>query len=83
MMDNPLVMQLLTLSLYTLFMGFTFCDGFKLHTGRKLVWFAVFGALSIYSMRIKNEFDLTLILPVSIVLAIVLCGYEKIKSNKR
>jgi len=83
MMHNPLVMQLLTLSLYALFMGFTFCDGFKLHVARKLVWFAVFGALSIYSMRIRNEFDLTLILSVSISLAIILCAYEKIKSKKK
>ena len=64
-------------------MGFCFCDGFRLHTARKLIWFTVFLAISIYTLRLKNEFDLTFILPVPTLLAIILCGYEKIKSNKK
>jgi hypothetical protein len=63
-------------------MGFTFCDGFKLHILRKLLWLAVFLAISIYSIKIKNEFDLALILPIPTLLAILLCSYEKIKSKK-
>lgn len=80
-MPNALLMQLFALSLYTLFMGFTFCDGFKLHILRKLLWFGVFAAISIYVIRIKNEFDLSLILPIPTLLAILLCAYEKIRSK--
>jgi len=82
-MANTLLMQFLTLSLYTLFMGFCFCDGFKLHILRKLVWFAVFLTISIYTLKAKNEFDLTLILPTPTLLAILLCAYEKIKAKRR
>ena len=82
-MENRLLMQLVTLSLYTLFMGFCFCDGFKLHILRKLLWFSVFLAISIYSIKIKNEFDLVIILPIPTLLAILLCSYEKIKSKKK
>lgn len=82
-MVNPLLMQFLTLSLYTLFMGFCFCDGFKLHILRKLVWFTVFLTISIYTLRTKNEFDLALILPAPTLLAILLCAYEKIKSKEK
>lgn len=79
-MANKLIMQFLTLSLYALFVGFCFCDGFKLHILRKLIWFALFLAISIYILEIKNEFDLIFILPVPTLLAILLCSYEK---NKR
>ena len=82
-MENRLLMQTLTLGLYTLFMGFTFCNGFKLHILRKLLWFSVFLAISIYTLKIKNEFDLVIILPIPTLLAILLCSYEKIKSKKK
>lgn len=82
-MANTLIMQFLTLSLYTLFMGFCFCDGFKLHILRKLVWFVIFLAICIYTLNIKNEFDLTLILPIPTLLAILLCAYERIKRKAK
>lgn len=82
-MANILLKQFLTLSLYTLFMGFCFCDGFKLHTLRKLVWFIVFLAISIYTLRTKNEFDLAYILPIPTLLAILLCSYEKVKAKRK
>lgn len=81
-MPNTLLMQLLTLSLYALFMGFCFCDGFKLHILRKLVWFSVFLAINIYILKTKNEFDLTLILPIPTALAILLCAYERATKGK-
>ena len=77
-----LLMEFLTLSIYTLFMGFCFCDGFKLHIMRKIIWNVVFLAICIYTFRIKNAFDLTFILPVPTLLAILLCNYEKRKSQK-
>lgn len=82
-MLDKLLMQLFALSLYTLFTGFCFCDGFKLHILKKLIWFVVFLAVSIYTLNIKNEFDLSFILPIPILLAIVLCSYEKMQAKKR
>jgi hypothetical protein len=76
-MGNPLLMQFLAISLYVLFMGFCFCDGFKLHTLLKLVWFSIFLAVSIYVFKLKSEFDLTLILPVPTLAAILVCSHEK------
>jgi len=81
-MVNSLLLQLLTLSLYTLFMGFCFCDGFKLHILTKLLWFGIFLILSVYTIRNKNEFDLAYILPIPTALAILLCSYEKIKRKE-
>ena len=82
-MGRLLLMQFLVLSLYTFFMGICFCDGFKLHILRKLVWFITFLIISIYVLKTKNEFDLVLILPIPILLAILLCSYEKFKSKQR
>lgn len=82
-MAKNLLMQFLTLSLYALFTGFCFCDGFKLPTPRKLIWFSVFLIINVYVINTKNEFDLALILPVPILLAILLCAYEKIKTKKK
>jgi hypothetical protein len=82
-MANALLMQLLTLSLYTLLIGFCFCDGFRLHILRKLLWFSVFLAISIYTFKTKNEFDLVMILPIPTILAILLCAYEKIKAKEK
>lgn len=81
-MGNTIFWQWLTLSLFASFMGFCFCDGFKLHILRKLLWFIVFLALVIFSMRVRDGFDLTAILPPSILLAIVLCYFEARKQKK-
>ena len=81
-MGKILFMQFLTLSLYTFFVGFCFCDGFKLHILRKLAWFIIFLAISIYILNTKNEFNLELILPIPTLLAILLCYYEKKKSKR-
>ena len=81
-MTNAIAMQLLALSLYVFFMGFCFCDGFKLHILRKLVWFVIFCSISIYILKTRKEYDLAFILPIPSLLAIFLCGYEKRKSKK-
>ena len=81
-MPERLLLQFLALSLYTVFMGFCFCDGFGLDILRKLVWFSVFLGISIYPLRLKNQFDLADILPIPTILAILLCVYEKKKSAK-
>ncbi|MFC1577368.1 hypothetical protein ACFL3N_03405 [Candidatus Omnitrophota bacterium] len=81
-MDNALLPQFLTLSLYVVFMGFCFCDGFKLHITRKLLWFTVFLIVSFYTIRAKGSFELALILPIPTAAAIMLCAYEKRRSTK-
>ena len=81
-METAIFWQWLTLSLFVAFMGFCFCDGFNLHILRKLLWFVVFLGLVIISLNIKGKFDLTIILPASILLAILLCYYEKRKQKR-
>jgi hypothetical protein len=75
-MVKVLIMQFLTLSIYVLFMGICFCDGFRLHLITKLIWFLAFLFISIYVLKSTNQFDLTLILPVPTLLAILFCRYE-------
>ena len=81
-MNNPIFLQWLTLSLFAAFMGFCFCDGFHLHILRKLLWFTVFLGLVIFSVNIRDGFDLTIILPPATLLAILLCYFEKRKHKK-
>lgn len=80
-MGNVILWQCLTLGLFVSFMGFCFCDGFNLHILRKILWFVVFLALVMFSLKIRDEFDLTIILVPSILLAILLCYYEKRKQK--
>lgn len=82
-MGKILFMQFLALSLYTFFVGFCFCDGFKLHILRKLVWFISFLFISMYVFKTKSEYDLSLILPIPTLLAILLCNNEKRKSKTK
>jgi len=77
-----LLWQLAALSAYTLFVGFCFCDGFRLHIGRKLLWFTVYAAVCIVTFKAKASFDLAYIFACSSLLAFLLCLYEKIKSKK-
>lgn len=81
-MADRLFLQFLGLSLYTIFMGFCFCDGFKLHILRKLIWFVVFLTVSLCTFFLTKQFDLAAILPMPTLLAILLCAYEKGKRTK-
>jgi len=77
---QKLIYQFISLCCFVLLMGFTFCDGYKLHTARKLIWFVLFLAITISVFKIKKEFSLELILPIPCLLAFVLGWYElKIK----
>lgn len=71
-MADKLILQFVTLSIFSFLMGTTFCDFFKLHVVRKLIWFTIFFAISAFVMHLRGEYDLTLILPVPMLLAIVL-----------
>ncbi len=81
-MAQRFLMEYVALSLYALFVGFCFCDGFKLHIARKLLWFVVFAAIGIYILQTHNEFDLAWILPVPSLLAILLCRIELRRQKK-
>jgi len=75
-------LEFIALSCYVLLMGFTFCDGYKLHIARKLVWFAVFLVIALSVFKAKGEFALELILPIPCLLAFALGWYElKIKKH--
>ena len=78
-MVERLILQFLTLSIFSFLMGITFCDFYKLPTGRKLIWFNIFLAISIYVLRTRGEFELSLILPVPMLLAIGLAWLQKKK----
>jgi hypothetical protein len=80
-MDKEAI-QFIALSLYVVFTGFCFCDGFRLHIARKLFWFFIFLLISLGVFYSKKEYDLALILPLPIILAILLCSYEKYKYKK-
>jgi hypothetical protein len=78
-MAGRLVMEFVTLSIFSFLMGITFCDFYKLHTARKLVWFGILLIISAYVLRTRGEFDLALILPVPMLLAIGLAWWQKKK----
>jgi hypothetical protein len=80
--ENPLLIQWLAITFYSFFMGFCFCDGFKLHIVRKLIWWITFLIICIYVLKTEGEFDLALILPIPSLLAILLCIQQKRASDK-
>lgn len=76
-MAEKFILQFATLSIFSLLMGITFCDFYRLHTVRKLIWFGFFLAISIYVLFTRGEFDLGLILPVPMLVAIGLAWVER------
>jgi len=78
-MAQKLIMEFVTLSIFSFLMGITFCDFYRLHIVRKLIWFGIFLAISAYVLRTSGEFDLALILPVPMLVAIGLAWLQKKK----
>jgi len=76
MLDN-VALQLIALAFYTLFIFFTFCDGFKLHVFKKLIWAIFFLTACLLSLRVENEFDLKAIVAASSLIAFVICWLDK------
>jgi len=76
-MEERLILQFVTLTIFSFMMGITFCDFYKLHIVRKLIWFSIFLAISIYVLRIRGEFDLAFILPLPMLLAIGLGWWQR------
>ncbi|MBU1999045.1 MAG: hypothetical protein KKE64_06075 [Candidatus Omnitrophica bacterium] len=74
--EKPLL-QFIALSIYVAFLGFIFCDFFKLRTIKKTLFFIVFLSIVMIVIKVRNEFDLSLILPVPTLLAIGLGIWQK------
>lgn len=76
-MAERLILQFMTLAIFSFLMGITFCDFYKLHTVLKLIWFGIFLMIGANVLRSCGEFDLTLILPVPMITAIGLAWLQK------
>lgn len=72
-----LLQQYFTICVYLLFMGFCFCDGFKLHVLKKLLWFSVFAAVAVDNLKTTGMFQLEAIVPLPTLLAFLLCWHQK------
>lgn len=81
-MEKVLLLQFVTLSIYTVFVGFCFCDGFNLPVQRKLFCFIPFVLICFFVMKIRGQLDLELILPLPTLMALLLCINEHKKLNK-
>ena len=82
-MAERLILQFVTLTIFSFLMGITFCDFYKLHIVRKLIWFSIFLAISVYVLHTCGEFDLSLILPVPMLAAIGLAWWQRDKNRKK
>jgi len=81
---ESILLQYSAICIFLLLMGFTFCDGFRLHTGLKIVWFSIFAAIAIHNVKMHDMFVLEEILPAPCLLAFGLCWYQvKIKRLKQ
>jgi hypothetical protein len=69
---EKIFLQFLTLGIYVFFMGFCFCDFFKLHIRQKLLWFLTFLFIAVFVFKTRDEFDLGFILPLPTLLAMML-----------
>jgi len=74
---SAFVLEFVALSIYVAFVGFCFCDGFGLHSARKIVWFVFFTAVSLFVFRRLGRFYLPLILPFPTLMAAVLGAFQK------
>jgi hypothetical protein len=54
-----------------------------LHVLGKLTWFVTFLAICMYVLRAEDQFNLSSILPVPTLFALLLCRYEKRKSKQK
>jgi len=79
--EERLILQFISLAIFSFLMGITFCDFYKLHILRKFIWFSAFLAISVYVLCTRGEFDLALILPVPMLLAIGLGRLQKKKQK--
>lgn len=80
-MVERLILQFVTLAIFLFTMGITFCDFYKLNMVRKFFWFLVFMVLSVRVLYIRGEFDLGLILPVPMLLAVMLARFQNQKKE--
>jgi hypothetical protein len=80
-MPEKIIGQFLVLALYVFATGQCFCDGFQIPTWKKVIWYLIFLFISLGVFLKNNEFDLTLVLPIPIILAFLLCWIEAKKKQ--
>lgn len=80
---NDIILELVALGVYTLFIFFTFCDGFKLHVAKKLILALFFLAVCTITFRAFNEFDLKSIIASSSFIAFTICWLDKKFKKKK
>ena len=81
-MGEKLLLQFIALSIYVAFLGFIFCDFFKLPNIRKIIVFVFLVICAGMVLRSRDEFDLSLILPGPTILALVIGIWQKKKLLK-
>ncbi len=74
--------DLIPLACFLFFTFFSFCDGFKLHPARKLMFAGYFLALAIFVYTQVGFLSLRILIPFASLLAMTL-GWFQIKDNER
>ncbi|MFH1655869.1 MAG: hypothetical protein ABH954_04600, partial [Candidatus Omnitrophota bacterium] len=82
-MIKIIISQLIAIGFYLSFVFFSFCDGFNVRPLRKIAWAIIFFWICIVSLRFHGSFDLVFILPLTSVLAVFLCWFEKRSRAKK
>lgn len=80
-------LEIFSLSCFVLFVFFSFCDGFSLRPGRKMIWAVYFLAFSYVPFWATGRFNVALIVLLSSLMAFVLAWFQqrenKIKEKKQ
>lgn len=79
---SALLWEFVALAAYVSYMGYSFCDGFKLSIERKVLWVGVFLMVSLFVLRMSGEYNLAMILPIPSIVAIALGWSQKMKTKK-
>jgi hypothetical protein len=74
---EEILWELAALGAYVLYIYFSYCDGFGLKPGRKLIWGVCFLSVAYMSYRLRGHFDLKIILFVSSLLAFALARLQR------
>ena len=82
-MGLQLLKEISALSCFVWYIYFSYCDGFGLTPFRKLIWGGYFLFLSITSFYTLGHYELTSIIMLSSLLAVVLAWFQKKEKGGR
>ena len=77
------IQEITPLACYIIFVFYVFCDGFNLKPARKVLWAVYFLAFSYISYEAIARFDFMLIIPLSSLLALTLCVFQKREDRQK